>query len=83
MFGQAEKRKTIKTKYTTRTRLRRKTKIIPRQSQKKKIQKKQDILKQQKKILLTSRGRMGEDILRTGCEGGKEILEQYMGTKRS
>ena len=47
------------------------------------MQTKQDILKQRKKIQSTSSGRMGEDITRIGCEGGKEIMEQNMQTERS
>ena len=41
------------------------------------------IPKQRKKILPASRGEMGEDIPTTGCEWGKNILEQNMGTKSS
>ena len=46
-------------------------KTIPRQNQT--IHTKQDFPKQQKKILPTIRGRMGEDITASGCEWGKKI----------
>ena len=41
---------------------------------------KQDVPKQRKKILRTSRGRMSEVIPTTGRERGKKIYEQNMGT---
>ena len=44
---------------------------------------KQDVPKQRKKILLKSGGRMGEDLPATGCERGKNILEQDIGMKSS
>ena len=44
---------------------------------------KQDVPKQQKKILPTSRERTGEVIPATWCEWGKQILEQNMGMERS
>ena len=43
------------------------------------IHTKQDVPKQRKKILTTSRGRMDKAIPTTGCERGKHILEQNMG----
>ena len=58
-----------------------KTKKVPRQDQT--IQTKQDILKQRKKILPTSWGRMGENVPVTGRERGKKILEENMRTERS
>ena len=71
MFGRAEKINTIRTKDTIRkdrskvTDQRRKTGKIQRHT-------KQYIPKQRKKILPASRGRIGEDIPTTGCEGDKK-----------
>ena len=58
---------------------RRKTKKIPRLYQTK--QTKQDILKQQKKILPTIRWRMHKDIPKTGCKGNKTIFEKNIETE--
>ena len=68
-------------KPTKNTGERRETKKIPRQD--KTIKTKQNVPKQRKKILPTITGRMGEAIPSTGCEIGKKILEQNMGTERS
>ena len=54
-----------------------------RQRQNQTTHTKQDVPKQRKKILPTSRGEMGEDIPTTGCEKSKKILKQDIGTERS
>ena len=60
---------------------RRRTKNIRRQDQT--IQTKQDLPKQQKKILSSSRGEKRQDKPATGCIGGKTILVQNMETEGS
>ena len=59
---------------------RRKSKKIPRQDQT--IQTKQKVPKLRKKIPPTIRGRMGAALQRTGCDRGKQILEQNKGRKK-
>ena len=44
------------------------------------IQTKQELLKQRKKILPASRGRMYEDMPKNECKGKKTIMEENMGT---
>ena len=50
--------------------------------QDKTIQRKQDILKQRKKIIPANKGRICKDIPRTGFKRQKTNFEQNMGTNK-